>query len=137
MKMTKKRLENLRALKQELETLQKRYITMPSCEEVGDTAGDYRTGKKRIIQLQGVSNERYKQLGKKIYLKSEQLANEIEELEHFLDDVEDSQMRNILRLYYAEGYTLEEVGEIVGYTSSNIWAKINKFFGKDLKNFKK
>lgn len=131
MKMTKKRLENLRALKQELETLQKRYITMPCCEEVGDTAGDYRTGKKRIIQLQGVSDKRYEELGNTISKKTAKLVSEIAALEQFLDGVEDSNMRDILRLYYAEGKTLEQVGAIKGYTPSNIYYKIRNFFEKE------
>ena len=132
MKMTKKRLENLRALKQELETLQKRYLTMPSCEEVGDTAGDYRTGKKRIIQLQGVSDKRYEELGNTISKKTAKLVSEIAALEQFLDGVEDSNMRDILRLYYAEGNTLEEVGRIKGYTPSGISIKMKNFFDKAL-----
>lgn len=132
MKMTKKRLENLRALKQELDTLQKRYITMPSCEEVGDTAGDYRTGKKRIIQLQGVSDKRYEELASRITKKSARLVSEIAALEQFLDGVEDGNMRDILRLYYAEGNTLEEVGRIKGYTPSGISIKIKNFFNKAL-----
>lgn len=131
MKMTKKRLENLRALKQELETLQKRYITMPSCEEVGDTAGDYRTGKKRIIQLQGVSDKKYEELGNTISKKTAKLVSEIAALEQFLDGVDDSNMRDILRLYYAEGKTLEQVGAIKGYTPSNIYYKIRNFFEKE------
>lgn len=135
--MTKQRLEKLRALKQELETLQTRYITMPTHEDVGDTAGDYRTGRKRIIQLQGVSNKKYTELGEKITSKSDLLADEINALEEFLDKVEDSSMRNILRLYYAEGYTLEEVGMMVGYTASNVSYKIKKFLREDLKNLKK
>lgn len=136
MAITKARLEKLRALKQELETLEKRYLTMPSFEEVGDTAGDYRTGTKRIIKLYGVSNDRYKELGEIIEKKSKKLAEEIIELERFLDNVEDSNMRDILRMYYAEGMTFEEVGDIKGYSPSSIFYKIKDFFNENSKNSK-
>lgn len=136
MEITKKRLEKLRALKQELNTLQYNYITMPTSEEVGDTAGDYRTGHKRIIKLQGASDEKYRELGDKIARKSQRLAGEIIALEEFLDEVDDSTMRDILRLYYAEGRTLEEVGALKGYTPSAIYYKIKNFFEDYSKNSK-
>ena len=129
MKLTKERLEKLRALKQELNTLEYNYITMPTSEYVGDTAGDYRTGQKRIIRIQGVTDAKYRELGDKIAIKSQRLANEIIALEEFLDGVDDSVMRDILRLYYAEGRTLEEVGKKKGYTPSAIYYKIKNFFG--------
>lgn len=131
--MQRKELESLRNLRMELNTLAKRYLTIPRIENVGDTALDYRTGKGIPILLQGESSYRHDKLGRKIALKTEELCRRIENLEEFLDGVEDSEMRDILRLYYAEGLSQEEIGERRGYSRSSIAKKLRNFWAEEQK----
>jgi predicted DNA-binding protein YlxM (UPF0122 family) len=52
-------------------------------------------------------------------------------LENYLEGIEDSEMRDILRLYFALGLTLEEIGRRKGYSRQAIGKKIDKFLEKE------
>lgn len=125
--MTKKELEQLRALHQEIETLEERYILTPP-EECGDTYGDYSHGFKQIKVLQGLSTARADRIRDRITKKYEQLTAKVDDMEEWLDDVEDSEMRDILRLYYANGLNQEEIARRKGYTRSAIAMKLKKYW---------
>ncbi len=131
MHMSRKRLQSLRALRQELDTLENKYMKIPKSEEVADTVGDYSLGVKRTLVIRGQSDHRSRKIEERITIKSKRLENEVLLLENYLDDVEDSEMRDILRLYFAEGLTQEEIGRRKGYSRQAITSKIDKFFEKD------
>lgn len=131
MRITRKRMERIRDLKQELDTLEKKYIKIPRLEEVADTVGDYSLGMKKTLIIRGQSDKRSKDLESKIMVKQSKLENEVLLLENFLDSVEDSEMRDILRLYFVFGLTQEEIGVRKGYSRQAIGKKIDKFFEKD------
>ena len=131
MKMSRKRLETIRSLRQELDTLEKKYIKTPKLEEVADTVGDYSLGIKRTLVIRGKSDYRSKELENKILTKQARLENEALLLENYLENVEDSEMRDILRLYFVLGMTQEEIGARKGYSRQAIGKKIDKFFEKD------
>lgn len=126
--MKRKDMEELRALREELDTLKTKYLRMPSSEHVGDTYGDYRSGRKVIKVAYGDSSERKDRLRDKIEKKAERIEEKIRQQEEFLEEVEDSTMRDILRLYYAEGMSQAEIGKRKGYSRSAIGAKIDRFW---------
>lgn len=128
MRITRKRLQAIRALRQEIDTLEKKYIKMPRIEEVADTVGDYSFGTKRTLVIRGQSDERSRNLEEKLLIKQAKLENEALLLENFLENVEDSEMRDILRLYFVLGLTQEEIGRRKGYSRQAITKKIDKFF---------
>lgn len=131
MRMTRKRLQAIRALRQELDTLEKKYIKTPKREEVADTVGDYSLGVKRTLVIRGISDQRSRELEEKILIKQAKLENEALLLENFLEEVEDSEMRDILRLYFVLGLTQEEIGDRKGYSRQAITKKIDRFFEED------
>ena len=131
MRITRKRLQTIRALRQELDTLEKKYIKIPKIEEVADTVGDYSFGLKRTMVIRGQSDFRSKELEEKILVKQAKLENEALLLENYLEGIEDSEMRDILRLYFILGLTHEEIGERKGYSRQAITKKIDKFFEKE------
>lgn len=131
MKVTRKRLEALRSLKQELDTLCNKYMKMPRTQEEADTYGDYNFGVKRTKVVRGQSDYRSKKVEEKITAKSKRLEKEVLILEDYLDTVEDSEMRDILRLHYAEGLSQEEIGKRKGYSRSAIATKIKTFFEEE------
>lgn len=131
MKITKKRLQAIRSLRQELDTLQTKYIKTPRVENVADTVGDYSLGVKRTLVIRGCSDKRSRELEEKITIKQAKLENEVLLLENYLEGVEDSEMRDILRLYFVLGLTLEEVGQRKGYSRQAIGKKIDKFLAKE------
>ena len=56
------------------------------------------------------------------------LAAKLEEVEHYLDAVEDARLRTMLRLRYVDGYTWTDVGLRIGLTPSGVRMAIERFF---------
>lgn len=56
------------------------------------------------------------------------LAAKLEEVEHYLEAVEDARLRTMLRLRYVDGYTWTDVGMRIGITSSGVRMAIERFF---------
>lgn len=126
--MKREDLEQLRALKQELDTLCKTYLHLPPFKEVGDTYGDYKTGRKVVKVIHGTSIARSSKLKEKINIKKRELEKEILDLEDFLEAVPDAEIRDIFRLYYAEGLSQQEIGKAKGYSRQAIGYKIESFW---------
>lgn len=125
--MRRQDLEQMRSMYQELSTLRKEYNRTPA-EEVGDTYGDYRTGRKIVKVMYGKSTKKKDKLRSKIRRKEEEICEELQKMETWLDEIEDSEIRDILRLYYAVGLTLDEIAERKGYERSSIGKKIDRFW---------
>lgn len=56
------------------------------------------------------------------------LAAKLEEVEAYLEAVEDARLRTMLRLRYVDGYTWTDVGLRIGLTSSGVRMAIERFF---------
>lgn len=127
--MTEKRLKRMRSLISEARHLQE-MLDQPAktTEYVGDTAKDYRTGKPHSITITGYGQQDYPELKERYYQKLRDIQREIAFLEGFLDQVEDPQTRDILRLYYVNGLTQEQIAEELGYARSAIAMKLHRFW---------
>lgn len=128
--MTKDELKQLRKLiaeKEDLEKRMRRQAFKPS-EEVADTAKDYRTGFGKTIVIRGYGDEAWKKLRDKWYVKLVNVSYKIQQMENFLDSVEDAELREILRLRYQDGKSQEEVGELLGYSREAIAKKEERFW---------
>ena len=127
--MTKKRLKRMRSLISEARHLQEMHDQpAKTTEYVGDTAKDYRTGKPHSITITGYGQQDYPELKERYYQKLRDIQREIAFLEGFLDQVEDPQTRDILRLYYVNGLTQEQIAEELGYARSAIAMKLHRFW---------
>ena len=80
------------------------------------------------ITITGYGQQDYPELKERYYQKLRQIQQEIAFLEGFLDQVEDSQTRDILRLYYVNGLTQEQIAEELGYARETISRKIRDFW---------
>ena len=127
----RKDFERLRALKQELQTIEKRIRRTPNTELLGDTYGDYRTGYKHIRMIQGKSNDRKRRLEERYKTKVGELVTRIEQTEEAMEQIEDPVIRDIFRLYYQEGLTEEAVADLKGYSRPRISQLINEFWKED------
>lgn len=128
--MERKDFEQLRMLRQELDTIEKRLAKVPRNERVGDTYGDYRTGHKKVKVVQGTSSKRHDDLAKRYAAKAEKLKDKIHDTEDDLEQIDDPIIRDIFRLYYQEGMTEEQIADRKGYSRSAISTKINDFWNK-------
>ena len=129
--MTNIKFENvakIRKLKKEIMGL--RYsIDNAKPELQADFYKDYRTGKgipKSVVGF--VFDERdIHAREQKIKLRLKQLESVIKNAEEEIDSVDDPELRSILRLYYIEGETQENIGKILHIERSSVSKKLKKF----------
>ena len=132
--MDKRKLQQLRKMRAERESLKERILNnqFNPKNEVADTVKDYRTGQGRVVAIHGYGNEAWQKLQMKYKQKVGDLTREILLMEIFLDKVQDSEMRQILRYRYEDGMTHAEVGEKMGYSRETIQKKEWRFWnGQD------
>lgn len=129
--MTNIKFENvakIRKLKKEIMGL--RYsIDSAKPELQADFYKDYRTGKgipKSVVGFVFDEREIHAR-EQKIKLRLKQLESVIKNAEEEIDSVEDPELRSILRLYYIEGETQENIGKILHIERSSVSKKLKKF----------
>lgn len=81
------------------------------------------------FKIRGYGSVEYPKQRNKLREKIARVRAEIEEVERYIDNVEDPEMRNILTMYYELGMTHEQIAERYGYERSTITKKINDFWG--------
>ena len=130
--MTKNQLKKLRGLIKEAEHLQSELtdtLLFPSHREyVADSAQDYGSGRPHTFKIEGYGQDNYVELRQRLYDKLHRIQAERQELEDWLDNVDDPEMRDILRLLYINGLTQEQAAEELGYTRSGIAMKLKRFW---------
>lgn len=112
--MERERLNQLRMLKKESNDLEKKICKRMKERNphlVGDTTGDYSTGKKRIITISGEADPVNDKLIRIWKERREKLDEEIIEMERFIDNISDARTRIIVRKYFADGKSQKEIGE--------------------------
>lgn len=131
--MNKNELKQLKKLIAEKNDLEKRIQnqTFKPKEEVADTVKDYRTGFGRTVVIRGYGSSEWQKVRDKWYSKLLAVSARIQNMESFLDSVEDAELRQILRLRYQDGLSQEEVGEIMGYSRQAIQKKEERFWKLD------
>ena len=128
--MEKEQLKQLRSLIKEAEHLEEQIRDLPfrTGPYVADSAKDYRTGFPRMITIKGYSTEQYERLKRRLQEKLKALNAEIDEMESWLDGVEDPQLRDILRLQYMNRLTQEQIAEELGISTRTVQRKVEKIF---------
>ena len=131
--MDKRQLSRLRKLKKEAEVIKQeiRDLEFKPVEEMMDTANDYSTGYPVVITIEGFGSEEYVKARNRLYeqLRRKLIAIEKErdELERYIDSIEDPELRTIVRLRYIEGKTLEKIAESMEYSERTIRRKLFNF----------
>lgn len=128
--MNQKELKQLQKLIHEEQDLERRIASRkfnPS-EEVADTVKDYRTGYPRTIVIRGYGDTNWQRLRDKWYMKLIAVRGRIEQVENWLDSIEDAELRQLLRLRYEDGLSQEEVADRMGYSRSAIQKKEERFW---------
>lgn len=132
--MNKERLKKLRSLIKEAEHLKIEIedIRFQPREKLADTAKDYRTGYPHTIVIEGYGDNRYAELKRRLYEKLGRIQAERWELENWLDAVDDPEARDILRLQYVNGLTIEEIAVELGYSVATINRRLSAFWNVDM-----
>ena len=122
-------LKQLKALRREAEGL-KYSIDHAKPEIVTDYYKDYKTGRgvpKSLLGLafdeKGISSRE-----RRLKRKLDEISRLIEAIEKDIEAIDDPDTRTILRMYYVEERSQEEVGSALGYDKATISRKIKAFY---------
>jgi hypothetical protein len=125
--MTRRRIEQYGHLQSEITMLAADISSAETGGElVTDYAKDYSTGYPKAITLRGYGS---KSIPRLLARKSE-YETECESVELFIEELDDSIMRQLLTRRYIEGKTLKETGRLVGYSDKQASRLIENFFEK-------
>ena len=119
MSITRKDLEHLRGLKVEIESLR---AIRPKPSMVSIFYKDYRTGKgipKTDVGLDD-GREELQDLATKIADKISEREGLISSMEDWIEQIDNPVDRAIIRYYYVEGLSQQEIGNRTGYAQSSI-----------------
>ena len=128
--MNRKDLEKMRGLIFEINSLETK-ADKPGRTWVVDYYKDYRKNPKGMVKpLEGYDDgqEESKKLEKRIYKLKKQRIEQINQMEDFINAVEDPIMRTILRMYYRDGMKYKQIGRELGYSIDGIKSRLDRFW---------
>lgn len=135
--MKRKDLEKLRQLKTEADDLKKRAesVKFNPTELTTDTVNDYRTGKPIPIAITGYGDPKYQSLRQHYWNLYNQLTDKILSIEMDVANLPDAEIRQIIRLYYFDGVSQEDIAERLGYTQQTVSNRLKDFWTEYNKDF--
>ncbi len=127
--MNEERLSQLRALQLEVKYRSDEidYLRSETGEYVGDTAKDYSTGYGRVIVIHGYTDDQLKRKTAILDKRKAKLDMEIEELEEWIESIEDAETRMIFAMRYKDGASWDEIAARL-YMSRNTAKKKHDSF---------
>ncbi len=130
--VTREQLEQYRSKKEEIRELEIKLQQCGNGKNMIDnsTVMDYRSGYPRPQTVIGVDWKRVENAEKRYTCRIQELQTECEEIEKFVENIEDSLTRRIFRMYYIDGQTQEQVARAVHLHRSRISKKISNFLKK-------
>ena len=127
--MTRKEMEQCRSLPIEIKAIEAS-MKSPKSNYVVVFYKDYRTGKgiPKAKQERDGGEEDLKII--KAYHKRTvaKLKRKLAAAEKFIASIEDSEIRTILRMYYINGNSQQEIGDAMRYSQAAISSKLNAFW---------
>lgn len=131
--MTRKVLEDYRSKKDEIEELRYKVKHLADNDSmVGhDTILDYRSGYPVPQSVVGTDCERYWRMRNRYENKITQLERECEEVEEYIENIQDSMTRRIFRMYYMDGLSQKKIAQTVHVSQSVVSEKISNFINSD------
>ena len=127
--MTRKEMEQLKRIPDEIRSIEQQ-LKNPRLEWINVYYKDYRTGKgiPKSRSEYDYDHQEWQRLKRRLKQKIKMLAALVIEAEQYIDTIEDSRMRTILRMYYINGDTQEAIGEQMHYTAARIGQLIKEFW---------
>lgn len=127
--MTRKEMEQCRSLRQEIKAIEAS-MRSPKSTYVSVFYKDYRSGKGIPKSKQEIDNgeEELRILKGSLRARKRKLLKRLKTAEAFIEEVEDSEMRTILRMYYINDDSQKDIGEALNYTQARVSQKLNSFW---------
>lgn len=128
--MTQKDLEEYRSKLAEIRELRTKLENLSEDDSFlgNDTVFDYRSGYPKPQAVVGVDWQKYDRARARYRQRIDQLQQECALAEEFVENLEDSLMRRIFRMYYLEGRSQREISECIHVERSAVSKKITRFF---------
>lgn len=130
--MTKEFLEGYRSKKDEIIELKNNLRNLGKEDSLvgNDVIMDYRTGYPRPQSIVATDRKKYERIRSRYVERISILEKECNQVEEFIEGIEDSKVRRIFRMHYLEGKSLEEVGRAIHMDRSSVGKKINRHIMK-------
>lgn len=127
--MTRKEMEQCRTLPHEIKSIEMA-MKNPRRTDVVVFYKDYRTGTgvPKAKRETDDGEEDLKILRGNLRICKRKLAKRLLEAEKFIEQVEDTEMRTILRMYYINNTSQKEIGELLHYSQTAISTKLRVFW---------
>ena len=127
--MTRTEMEQCISLRAEIKAIEES-MKSPKSTYVTVFYKDYRTGKGIPKSLEGLDNGEEQLRELKAYHKNRRrkLMRRLRQAEKFIDSLDDSEMRTILRMYYINGNSQKEIGDALSFTAGRISQKLTAFW---------
>ena len=130
MEMTKERLATYRSKKEEIAELEEKLKSLSEDDSFicSSVINNYTSGYPIPQAVVGMDWKSYDRCKKQYILRIADLKKECESVEAYIEDIEDSMIRRIFRMYFLEGLSQKQIGIYVHLDKSNISRKIDFFF---------
>ena len=127
--MDREQLERYMSQKEEIRELRYKLEYLGEGDSLvgNSTIFDYTTGFPRPQAVVGYDYNKEWRLRERYKTRLEKLKADCEETEKWIEDIPDSQMRRIFRMYYLDGETQRKIGEKLHLDRSRISRKIDDF----------
>lgn len=129
--MTKKRLDEYRSAKKEIQELERRLANIYDADKDGyirnSMVCDYRSGYPRPQSIVGVDWELVQAREARYRKRLDRLRQECNEVEEFIESIPESLERRIFRMYYVDGMSQYKVAKCVHMCQAAVSKKIAGF----------
>lgn len=133
--MTREELEEYRSKKEEIAELEYKLKHIGDNDEMvgNDVIMDYRSGFPVPHSVVGVDWKKYDNAKARYTNRLAKLREECDEIEAYVESIEDSITRRIFRMYYIDGVSQENVAKAVHMSQSLVSKKISDFLKLEYK----
>lgn len=133
--MTREELEEYRSKKEEIAELEYKLKHISDNDEMvgNDVIMDYRSGFPVPQSVVGVDWKKYDNAKARYTNRLAKLREECDEIEAYVESIEDSITRRIFRMYYIDGVSQENVAKAVHMSQSLVSKKISDFLKLEYK----
>ncbi len=125
--MTKQQLESYRSMKEEIAELKYKLVYLGQDDSLigNDVIMDYRSGYPVPQSVVGYDFEKERRLKARYWEKIARLEKLCQEVEEFIENIQDSMARRIFRMYYIDGKKQKEIAKLVHMDRSTVSRKID------------
>ena len=127
--VTREKLEAYRSMKEEITEMKNRLRHLGEGDSMigSSVVNDYRSGYPVPQAVVGVDWARIDRLKTRYERRILELEKECAEIEEFIEDISDSMIRRIFRMYFFDGMSQKAVGTAIHMDRSRVSRKIDDF----------